>query len=53
MVTRTGGHRLPVAWDDARDVLASCGVPDPEQALKYLIARRLLISERRGGIQTA
>jgi hypothetical protein len=51
MVTRTGGHRLPVAWDDARDVLASCGVPDPEQALKYLIARRLLISERRGGIQ--
>ena len=51
MVTRTGGHRIPVAWEDARDVLASCGVPDPEQALKHLVARRLLISERRGGIQ--
>jgi hypothetical protein len=51
MVTRTGGHRIPVAWEDARDVLASGGVPNPEQALKYLVARRLLISERRGGIQ--
>jgi energy-coupling factor transporter ATP-binding protein EcfA2 len=51
MVTRAGGHRIPVAWEDARDVLASCRVPDPEQALKNLVARRLLISERRGRIQ--
>jgi hypothetical protein len=51
MITRTGGHRIPVAWEDAQDVLGSSGVPDPEHALRHLIGRRLLISERRGGIQ--
>jgi hypothetical protein len=50
MVT-VGGHRNPVAREDAVDALARQGVSAPENVLDALIARRLLTAERRGGIQ--
>jgi hypothetical protein len=50
MVT-VGGHRNPVAREDAANEMAKHGVPEPDRALDHLIARRLLTAERRGGIQ--
>jgi hypothetical protein len=50
MVT-VGGHRNPVAREDAVAELARQGVSEPDNALNALIARRLLTTERRGGIQ--
>jgi Anaphase-promoting complex subunit 4 WD40 domain len=50
MVT-VGGHRNPVAREDAVVELARQGVPEPDDVLDALIARRLLTAERRGGIQ--
>jgi hypothetical protein len=50
MVT-VGGHRNPVARDDAVDTLARQGVSAPDNVLDALIHRRLLTAERRGGIQ--
>lgn len=50
MVT-IGGHRNPVAREDARAELAAAGVADPDGALDALVARRLLTAEQRGGIQ--
>ncbi|MBV9299141.1 MAG: hypothetical protein JO066_09210, partial [Verrucomicrobia bacterium] len=50
MVT-VGGHRNPVAREDAVAELARLGVRAPESVLDALIARRLLTPEQRGGIQ--
>jgi hypothetical protein len=50
MVT-TGGHRNPVAREDAYSELATRGVSSPDAVLDALLARRLLTAERRGGIQ--
>jgi hypothetical protein len=50
MVT-VGGHRNPVAREDAVAELARQGVSEPDNVLNALIARRLLTAERRGGIQ--
>lgn len=50
MVT-VGGHRNPVAREDARAELSAAGVADPEGVLDALISRRLLTAEQRGGIQ--
>jgi WD40 repeat protein len=50
MVT-VGGHRNPVAREDAVAELARRGVPAPDSVLNALIARRLLTPEQRGGIQ--
>ena len=50
MVT-VGGHRNPVAREDAIAELAGQGVSEPDNVLNALIARRLLTAERRGGIQ--
>ena len=50
MVT-VGGHRNPVAREDACAELVSRGVPSPDEVLDALIARRLLTAEQRGGIQ--
>jgi tetratricopeptide (TPR) repeat protein len=50
MVT-IGGHRNPVAREDACAELAAAGVAQPDAALDALIARRLLTAEQRGGIQ--
>jgi tetratricopeptide (TPR) repeat protein len=50
MVT-IGGHRNPVAREDARAELAAAGVAEPDAALDALVARRLLTAEQRGGIQ--
>jgi tetratricopeptide (TPR) repeat protein len=50
MVT-IGGHRNPVAREDACAELAAAGVADPDAALDALVARRLLTAEQRGGIQ--
>lgn len=50
MVT-VGGHRNPVARDDAIAALRESNLPTPEEALDRLIARRLLTAEQRGGIQ--
>jgi hypothetical protein len=50
MVT-VGGHRNPVARDDAVAELARQGVSAPDEVLDALIARRLLTAERRAGIQ--
>jgi energy-coupling factor transporter ATP-binding protein EcfA2 len=51
MITRVGGHRNPVAREDALTELKDRGVSAPDAALDALIARRLLTAERRGGIQ--
>jgi tetratricopeptide (TPR) repeat protein len=50
MVT-IGGHRNPVAREDACAELAAAGVAQPDAALDALVARRLLTAEQRGGIQ--
>jgi WD40 repeat protein len=50
MVT-VGGHRNPVAREDAVAELARRGVSAPDSILNALIARRLLTPEQRGGIQ--
>jgi hypothetical protein len=50
MVT-IGGHRNPVAREDACAELATAGVSEPDAALDALVARRLLTAEQRGGIQ--
>jgi hypothetical protein len=50
MVT-VGGHRNPVAREDAVHALARQGVSAPDNVFDALIARRLLTAERRGGIQ--
>jgi hypothetical protein len=51
MITRVGGHRNPVAREDALTELKDRGVSAPDVVLDALIARRLLTAERRGGIQ--
>ena len=50
MVT-VGGHRNPVAREDAVAELARRGISAPDGVLDALIARRLLTPELRGGIQ--
>jgi tetratricopeptide (TPR) repeat protein len=50
MVT-IGGHRNPVAREDACAELAAAGVGEPDATLDALVARRLLTAEQRGGIQ--
>ena len=50
MVT-VGGHRNPVAREDAVAELAARGVSAPERVLDALIGRRLLTAEQREGIQ--
>src|SRR5271165_4292311 len=50
MVT-VGGHRNPVAREDAVAELARRGISAPDSVLDALIARRLLTPEQRGGIQ--
>jgi tetratricopeptide (TPR) repeat protein len=50
MVT-IGGHRNPVAREDACAELAAAGVAEPDTALDALVVRRLLTAEQRGGIQ--
>src|SRR5271166_3705748 len=50
MVT-VGGHRNPVAREDAVAELARLGVSAPNSVLNALISRRLLTPEQRGGIQ--
>jgi hypothetical protein len=50
MVT-VGGHRNPVAREDAVAELAGRGVSAPDSVLNVLIKRRLLTPEQRGGIQ--
>ena len=47
----TGGHRNPVAREDACAELAAAGIANPDSVLDALIARRLLTAEQRGGIQ--
>jgi hypothetical protein len=51
LVTRGGGHRNPVAREDAVNELTERGVTAPEAVLDALIGRRLLTAEWRGGIQ--
>jgi hypothetical protein len=51
MVTRAGGHRNPVAREDAVNELTERGVAAPTAVLDTLIGRRLLTAEWRGGIQ--
>lgn len=50
MVT-VGGHRNPVAREDAIADLQASGVPDPAAAVDQLIQGRLLSTEERGGLQ--
>jgi WD40 repeat protein/Flp pilus assembly protein TadD len=50
MVT-IGGHRNPVAREDALSELAAQGVVNPSDAIDQLIQGRLLSSEERGGVQ--
>jgi tetratricopeptide (TPR) repeat protein len=50
MVT-IGGHRNPVAREDACAELAALGVAEPNAVLDALVGRRLLTAEQRGGIQ--
>lgn len=50
MVT-VGGHRNPVAREDAIADLHTAGVADPAAAVNQLIQGRLLSSEERGGLQ--
>ncbi len=50
MVT-IGGHRNPVAREDALSELAAQGVANPSEAIDQLIQGRLLSSEERGGVQ--
>ena len=49
MVT-VGGHRNPVAREDALAELGAVGVVEPDAAIDQLILRRLLSSEERGGV---
>jgi WD40 repeat protein len=50
MVT-VGGHRNPVAREDAIADLKFSGVTDPAAAIDQLIQGRLLSTEERGGLQ--
>src|SRR5262249_21119754 len=45
-----GGHRNPVAREDASAELARRGVRQPEAVLDALVSQRLLTAEQRGGI---
>ena len=50
MVT-VGGHRNPIAYEDAVAELLGAGVVNPANAIHQLIQGRLLSIEDRGGIQ--
>lgn len=50
MVT-VGGHRNPVAREDALAELQSRGLADPAAAIDQLVQGRLLSTEDRGGLQ--
>ena len=50
MVT-VGGHRNPIAYEDALAELAASGVDRPSNAINQLVQGRLLSVEDRGGIQ--
>jgi len=50
MVT-VGGHRNPVAREDALSDLTKAGVPNPALSIDQLIQGRLLSTEDRGGLQ--
>lgn len=45
-----GGHRNPVAQEDALTVFRRAGVADPQAALDQLVARRLISPEERAGL---
>ncbi len=49
MITE-GGHRSPVAMEDAIAVLTRAGVPDSAGELDHLVKRRLISPEERGGL---
>jgi len=46
-----GGHRIPVAREDAEAELAAAGTMEPTAAIRHLVQRRLLVPEERGGVQ--
>lgn len=50
MVT-VGGHRNPIAIEDAIVELTAVGVPNPREAINQLVRGRLLCVEERGGTQ--
>lgn len=45
-----GGHRHPVAREDAEEELSARGVPQPKEVFDTLIRRRLLTAEEQGGV---
>lgn len=45
-----GGHRNPVAQEDALTAFRRAGVENPAAALDQLVARRLISPEERGGL---
>lgn len=45
-----GGHRNPVAQEDALTFFRRAGIADPAAALDQLVARRLISPEERGGL---
>lgn len=45
-----GGHRNPVAREDALTSFRRAGVEEPEKALDQLVARRLISPEERAGL---
>lgn len=45
-----GGHRSPVAREDAITAFRRAGIADPAAALDQLVARRLINPEERGGL---
>lgn len=49
MIT-VGGHRHPVAREDAEAELTARGVPNPSAVLSQLIERRLFTTEDQGGV---
>ncbi len=49
MITE-GGHRSPVAMEDAIAVLTRADVPDSAGELDHLVKRRLISPEERGGL---